>query len=218
MKLSSSRFLYLVRSPCVAILFLFGLSCSSHAQSTDTTNATPPAAADSGSFTDRTINWVENGYKEAEKAIENLYDNGRLSMILSGYAHHGRGTYTPEKIDEFNEKVWGFGVSKELRDEKDNEESISFVVIADSHYQPQITAGYAYQWMKPLGQSWEVGIGYTAGLISRADILSGVPFPGVLPLASFGTRDVKLLASYIPRLSGTGNGDVLFLALRVNLK
>jgi len=72
--------------------------------------------------------------------------------------------------------------------------------------------------MKPLGQSWEIGLGYTAGLISRTDILNGVPFPGVLPLASIGTRDVKLMASYIPRLSGTGNGDVLFLALRVALK
>ena len=199
-------------------IFLFSAACSAYAQSTDTSNGTTPPPAVSDSLTDRAMNWVENDYQEAEKTVENLYDNGRLSMVLSGYAHHGRGTYSPAQIDELNEKVWGFGVSKELRDDKDNEESITFVIMADSHYTPQITAGYGYQWMKPLGQTWEVGLGYTAGLISRSDILNGVPFPGVLPLASIGTRDVKLVASYIPRLSGTGNGDVLFLALRVALK
>ena len=72
--------------------------------------------------------------------------------------------------------------------------------------------------MKPLGGNWELGGGYMAGLISRTDILGGVPFPGVLPIASIGTRDVKLVATYIPRLSGTGNGDVLFLALRIAVK
>jgi lipid IVA palmitoyltransferase len=208
MKFLNSRFL--------VISILFGMACSAQAQSADPANSTAPAA--DPSFIDRSINAVENDYQEAEKTVENLYDNGRLSMVLSGYAHHGRGTYTPAKIDELNEKVWGFGVSKELRDEKDNEESISFVVMADSHYSPQITAGYAYQWMKPLGQTWEAGIGYTAGLISRTDIINGIPFPGILPLASIGTRDTKLLVSYIPRLSGTGNGDVLFFALRVALK
>jgi palmitoyl transferase len=204
-------------SHLVAIAALLITTCPVHAQQTTDANLAATPAADP-SFLDRTINWAENDYQDAEKTVENLYDNGRLSIVLSGYAHHGRGTYSPAQIDELNEKAWGFGVSKELRDEKDNEESISFLVIADSHYTPQVTAGYAYQWEKALSQNWEVGIGYTAGLISRTDILNGVPFPGILPLASIGTRDVKLIASYIPRLSGTGNGDVLFLALRIAVK
>jgi palmitoyl transferase len=164
------------------------------------------------------FDWVKDDADKVEKTFERIYDDGRLSMILSGYAHHGRSTYTREQLDELNEKAWGFGFSKEMRDEKDNEESISFLVIADSHYTPQITAGYAYQWEKELGGGLEVGIGYTAGLISRTDIINGIPFPGILPLATFGTRDTKLVASYIPRLSGQGNGDVLYLALRIALK
>jgi len=211
MKLFNLRFL--------AAVFLFASACPSHAQSADATSsgatATSPA---SDSLIDRTMAWAENDYQEAEKTVENLYDNGRLSLVLSGFAHHGRSTYTPQQIDELNEKVWGFGVSKELRDDKDNEESINFVIMADSHYTPQLTASYTYQWMKPLGGNWELGGGYMAGLISRTDILGGVPFPGVLPIASIGTRDVKLVATYIPRLSGTGNGDVLFLALRIAVK
>lgn len=217
MKLFNLRFL--------AAVFLFSSACSSYAQSADTTATAPvsattsaPAASNSDSLIDRSMNWIENDYQDAEKTVENLYDNGRLSLVFSGYAHHGRGTYSPEQIDELNEKVWGFGVSKELRDAKDNEESINFVIMADSHYTPQLTASYTYQWMKPLSQNWELGGGYMAGLISRTDILDGAPFPGVLPVVSIGTHDTKLVATYIPRLSGTGNGDVLFLALRIAVK
>lgn len=193
-----------------ATLFLFGLTCSAQAQTgTNTAGATATAGDQPG--------WIMQHVDSAEDTLENLYENGRLSMVLSGEAHHGRGTYTAEKVDQLTEKVWGLGMSKELRDDRGNEEDISFVVMADSHYSPQVTAGYGYQWMLPLG-GLEAGIGYTAGLISRTDILKGVPFPGILPLASIGTRDTKLLISYIPKLSGTGDGDVLYLALRISLK
>jgi palmitoyl transferase len=194
-----------------ATLFFTALSCCAQAQTSD--NATADNAPDN-----QEPGWLHRTYNSAADTVENLYDNGRLSMVLSGEAHHGRGTYTQEKIDSFTEKVWGLGMSKELRDDKGNEEDISFVVMADSHYAPQITAGYGYQWMMGLGNNWEVGAGYTAGLISRADIFGGVPFPGILPLVTIGTRDTKLLISYIPKLSGTGDGDVLYLALRVALK
>jgi len=209
MKLFNSRFL--------AAFFLFAAAFSSHAQSSDA------SASNTGSAVVTADNdqpgWFRKEFNSAESTVENLYDNGRLSMVLSGYAHHGRGTYTPERIDQLNEKVWGLGMSKELRDDKGNEEELTLVIMADSHYSPQITAGYGYQWMAGLGNNWEAGIGYTAGLISRADIIGGVPFPGILPLASIGTRDTKLMVSYIPRLSGNkGNGDVMFFALRVNLK
>lgn len=202
MKLFNSRFL-----PAV---ILFTLSFCAHAQFNPDTAPAMQENQEPG--------WFNRTYNAAADTVENLYDNGRLSMVLSGEAHHGRGTYTPEKIDSFTEKVWGLGMSKELRDDKDNEQSISFVVMADSHYSPQLTASYNYQWMKGLGGNWEVGAGYTAGLFSRADILGGAPFPGILPLLTIGTRENKLLISYIPRISGTGDGDVLYLALRIALK
>ena len=162
--------------------------------------------------------WFTRTKDKLVKGAENIYDNGRLSLILSGYAHHGRSTYTSEKLTEFNEKAWGLGISKIMRDDKDNEEALEFLVLSDSHAKPQINAVYSYQWMMPLGSRLEAGIGYTAGLFHRRDIIGGIPFPGILPLATFGTRDTKLVVSYIPRLSANkGNGDVLYLALRVGL-
>jgi palmitoyl transferase len=147
-----------------------------------------------------------------------IVDHGALSIILSGYARHGRNTYTAERIAELNENAWGLGFSKAVRNQKDNEDSLFGLAISDSHFKPQFMAGYAHQWMQPIGGNFEAGVGYTALLISRTDYFSGIPFPGVLPVASIGTRNSKLMAAYIPRLSqNKGNGDVLLLFLRLDL-
>ena len=213
-----------------ALLFTGILTATTHAQTTRTETPIPAPVTPHSPIADNTLSnaglpgqeeqsWWMTDLNNAVSKSENLYNNGRLSMYLSGYAHHGRGTYTPDKIAELNEKVWGFGVSKEMRDEKDNEESILFVIMADSHYEPQLTAGYKYEWMKPLGNDYEAGVGYVAGVISRVDIFGGIPFPGILPVASIGTHDTKLEFSYIPRLTkNKGNGDILFISLRLNLK
>ena len=171
-----------------------------------------PLAAMAQEKTD--TSWWE---KYKNKAV-GLYDNGQLSLMLSGYAHHGRNTYTAERIAELNERAWGLGFSKVMRDEKDNEESIYGMVISDSHFKPQPMVGYAYQWTKPLSEKLEVGVGATGLLISRTDYFGGFPFPAVLPGASVGTRHSKLMAAYVPRFSkNKGNGDVLLLFVRIDL-
>lgn len=157
-------------------------------------------------------------WNQAKTKTLDIYNNGELSIMLSGYARHGRNTYTPERIKELNELAWGMGFSSAIRDKKDNEESIYGLAISDSHFTPQLMAGYAYQWMKPLGDRFEAGIGVSGLLISRTDYFRGLPFPGVLPVGSIGTRSTKLMAGYIPRVSRhKGNGDVLLLFLRIDL-
>ncbi|MFZ6654156.1 hypothetical protein [Undibacterium sp. TJN19] len=161
----------------------------------------------------------ELGWWDSAKAKTNkLLDDGNLSINIAGYTHHGRGTYTAERIAELNERTWGLGFTKTLRDAKDNEESLYAMIISDSHFKPQPMLGYAYEWMKPVGDKVEVGVGATGVLISRTDYFGGFPFPAVLPVASIGTRSSKLIATYVPRFSkNKGNGDVLFLFLRFDL-
>ncbi len=157
-------------------------------------------------------------WDQGKVKVRSMIDDGSLSIALSGYAHHGRGTYTPERIKELNEKAWGLGFSKQIRTIKGNEESLYAFAISDSHFKPQMMAGYMYQWMLPLGHHYEAGVGVTGILISRADYFSGIPFPVALPVASIGSRNTKLMAAYIPRLSGNkGNGDVLLLFARIEL-
>lgn len=81
-------------------------------------------------------------------------------------------------------------------------------------------AGYTYQWMRSFGESeLEVGAGFTAAMISRQDYFSGIPFPAILPVASIGSKNTKLILSYVPRLSShKGNGDVLTAFLSFEFK
>ena len=167
----------------------------------------------------QTNNEQPGWYERAKRKMTKIIDEGDMSLNLSGIAHHGRSTYTPERIAELNENAWGLGFTKAIRDEKDNEELAYAMIISDSHYKPQPMAGYAYQWMKPIAGNIEIGGGYTYSLISRTDYFKGVPFPIALPVASIGTKNTKLMAAYVPRLSkNKGNGDVLLLFVRIDLK
>lgn len=203
----------LARSFCVLALFA-SATLSSLAQDIQiaATVPTPLASVETPSS-------VKPGWwKQAKTKTLDIYENGKLSIMLSGYGRHGRNTYTPERIKELNELAWGIGFSNAIRDKKDNEELIYGMAISDSHFTPQFMAGYAYQWMKPLGDQFEAGLGFTGLLISRTDYFRGLPFPGVLPVASIGTRGTKLMAAYIPRVSrNKGNGDVLLLFVRIDL-
>jgi hypothetical protein len=153
-------------------------------------------------------------FKDHVAAIGNA---GEPELYVSGYAYHGRDTYTPERIAELNEKAWGLGYGKTIYNAKGDEESVYFLTIDDSHGRPQPMLGYAYQWTRQLNNSpLEVGAGYTAMLMSRADYYGRIPFPAVLPVASIGTRKYRVMASYVPRLSqNKGNGDVLLVFFRV---
>jgi hypothetical protein len=158
-------------------------------------------------------------WQQAKNKVSLIANEGQGELYLSGYAYHGRNTYTAERIAEFNEKDWGLGYGKSLYNAKGNEESLFFMTISDSHYKPQPMLGYAYQWMWPIAKSGiEIGAGYTAMVVNRADYFGGVPFPLVLPVASIGAKKFRRTASYIPRISNNkGNGDVLFLLFRTEL-
>ena len=187
---------------------LLGLSGLGHAQQTDNSGLGHAQQTDN-------LNWWDQG----KNKVTDILDNGQQSLLLSGYAHHGRHTYTSERLKELNENAWGIGFAKTVRNSKDNEEIVYALGLEDSHYKPQLMAGYAYQWNLPLGGDWEIGGGYTAMLMSRQDYFGGVPFPIALPLASIGPRGAKLMASYVPRLSQKkGNGDVLLLFMRFDIK
>ncbi len=157
--------------------------------------------------------------RDAAERLRLIKDQGSTDLYLSGYAHHGRNTYTRERRAELNEQAWGAGVGRRLRNARGNDEIVYAMGLSDSHFKPQHMAGYAHEWIYPLGHSsLEVGVGYTAMLMTRTDYFGGFPFPVALPVGSIGTRDIKLRASYVPRLSQKkGNGDVLLVFVSMTL-
>lgn len=158
-------------------------------------------------------------WQSAKDHAANIWDKGDSAIYLSGVAHHGRSTYSTEKLNELNEHAWGLGYGKTLRNEKGDDESLYGFVIKDSHRHPQYMAGYAYEWVFPIAKTGlEVGLGGTAMLMSRQDYLHSVPFPVPLPLASIGTKKGKIMFAYVPRLSANkNNGDVLLIFGRIEM-
>ncbi len=167
-----------------------------------------------------TTGWFKKTFSQTKSRLDNIVENGDKEVYLSGYSYHGRHTYTEERIRELNKEAWGLGGGLTLCNESGNAESLYLFAIRDSHFKPQIMAGYAYEWVWNISKTpVEVSAGYTTMLISRQDYFSSVPFPIAIPVAGIGVKGAKFMASYIPRLSSNkGNGDVLLMFFRMNVK
>jgi len=158
---------------------------------------------------------AENTLDYAKRII----DEGDNVLYLSGYSYHDRGTYSAEKIAEFNEAAWGAGFGRTLIDENGNSNALFGLAFLDSHSDVELQVGYAREWRWQFAEHAAVGGGFVAMLVSRSDIFHGIPFPAILPLASIEVGRVALMASYIPKLSSSdgGNGNVLYIFGRINL-
>lgn len=177
--------------------------------------ASPACAADAG------LALPENPFHAAAEAAEDGPRKVHWDVYMSGYAYHDRETYTPKQIAKMNENTWGGGLGRTWRTERGNDESVYMVGIRDSHNRPQWMAGYAYQWMFPVvPKKLEVGAGLTGLLIRRHGWFNGNPFPAVLPVASIGTRNAQLVATYVPSVSSSklkGKGNIVLVMLRMAL-
>jgi len=153
--------------------------------------------------------WLTSACTEGVRA----WNSGTWELYLTGYDHHGRNTYSAERIKELNENAWGGGLGRTVADDRGNSHDVYFLAFRDSHSKPEYLAGYAWQARWPLGDNWRAGLGLTAFITLRSDYAHYlIPVPGILPLASLQYRKVSVMASYVPRLSSHGgNGDVLFL-------
>jgi palmitoyl transferase len=162
---------------------------------------------------EKTLNAVERGWEYAKK----IHHEGDNVLYLSGYAYHGRNTYSPEKIAEFNEEAWGAGFGRTLVNAKGNTDSLFALAFLDSHDDVQAQVGYAHEWRWQFLERGAVGLGYTAMLVSRSDMFNNIPFPAVLPIVSAEIRPVAIMATYIPTFGGGSNGNVLYIFGRINL-
>lgn len=155
-------------------------------------------------------------WESARETVSEISHQPSWDVYLSGYAYHSRSTYTRKHLGRLNEKAWGGGLGKSLRNASGNDESLYVLVIRDSLYKPQWAAGYTHEWIFPLGGSGlEAGLGMTALVMRRSDWANGYPVPAVLPVASFGSRKARLEATYVPRLStGKGKGNIILVVGR----
>jgi hypothetical protein len=161
----------------------------------------------------------DNPFRTATEIQSDAPRDLHWDVYMSGYAYHDRETYTRKQLNKMNENTWGGGLGRTLRNASGNDESLYGVVIRDSNNRPQWMAGYAYQWMFPVvSKKLEVGAGLTGLLIRRHDWYEGRPFPAILPVASIGTPNAQLVATYVPHLSARkAKGNIVLLMLRMSL-
>jgi len=145
----------------------------------------------------------------------NAWDGKDWDLYLPGIIHHGRSSYTPEKIATYNETALGGGIGKRYVDSNDRTHFIYAAVYQDSHFKPEYFAGYGWlaHW-KPWGDSGlKLGGGFTASLTLKSSYNDyKYPVPVLLPIAEVAWNRFSIMGLYVPRLSGNeGNGDVLLL-------
>ncbi len=149
------------------------------------------------------------------EGARSAWNDGDWDLYLSGYIHHGKGTYSAEKLQTFNSKSWGGGLGKRYVDDNGRTHLLYGMAIEDSHFKPQYIAGYGWlaHWRPLDSSSFRLGGGFTAFLTARTDYSHYLaPVPGILPLGEVAWDRVSIMATYVPRLSRHGgNGDVLMV-------
>lgn len=142
---------------------------------------------------------------------QQIWYEGSNDLYFTGYAWHNRYTYDRARIRNYNEAAWGSGIGRGLYDEDRDWHGLYAMAFLDSHQKVEPAAGYAF--LKMLHKNnFHLGAGYGLILTARPDIFKGRPFPGILPWASIGFRQINIAATYIPGSSRSGN--VLFAFIK----
>lgn len=151
------------------------------------------------------------------QTFRRIWHEGSWDIYVSGRAWHGSQSYSKRERERFNEQAWGAGFGKTLRDARGNEQSLFAFGLTDSNSQAQWMVGYVRQWIWPAADGGvEFGLGFSAMMMSRKDIFDRFPFPMAVPIASIGSKRVKLMATYVPPFARKGIGDVLLIFGRIS--
>lgn len=148
-------------------------------------------------------------FERLRDPVVDAYDEGTWEFYLPLRTHHLRSKYSAEKIARYQESPLGFGVGRGLYNEHGNWEGVYAMAFQDSHSKPMYSVGYSWKAIWRPAEDVRLGLGYTAGLMSRVDIFSYVPFPIILPVASIAYKNLNLETSYVP--GGQGNGNIFFI-------
>jgi palmitoyl transferase len=158
--------------------------------------------------------WVEKGCRR----IADTWRDGNDEILFSGYSWHIPGTWTDERRAELNENSWGGGYGRTVEEPNGDTHTVFYLGFLDSHKNWQSNLGYGWSTFWGDRDKPQIGLGYTAMIIQRPDIASGVPVPVLLPLLTFRYQQANLVTTYIPNLGGGVNhGSVLYVFGRFTL-
>lgn len=160
---------------------------------------------------------ISDWFQTTTAHLESVWHKGGNELYIPLYTYHMPYAYSQDKINEYTEYPMGIGFGRGLINESGNWEGIYGMTFKDSHGIFQYMVGYGWIPMWSIGNSldWKYGVGATAFIMSRQDIMNYVPFPGVLPIASISYRDLSIQTAYVP--GGQNAGNILFTWAKYNL-
>jgi hypothetical protein len=141
---------------------------------------------------------------------------GQWSLLINGKAVH----LDEQPGIEYNEENWGGGVQYDF--DMTPGKWVPFVnasVFDDSNKNLSYYAGGGTVRRFALGKeegALHLDAGLVAFLMVRKDFKGGDPFPGLLPVVSFGTQRVALNVTYIPKVDPK-MVPIVFFQLKIGL-
>ena len=150
------------------------------------------------------------------QTLNKIWTEGRADLYVPFYAWHNRFTYTADKLAQYNELPWGMGLGKGRWDARNNWQGLYGMMFLDSHKNVQPMGGYGYLLTYHPTENTGIGLGFTAMVTARPDILNNIPFPAALPLASMHYKRLMVIGAYVP--GGTNIGNVLFMMAKLTLE
>ncbi len=150
--------------------------------------------------------------------IVDTWNRGKHEIVLSGFAWHLPFTWTAERRAELNQNAWGIGYGRTVEESNGNTHTVFGFGFLDSHKNAELQVGYAWSTYWGPRDGLQPGLGWTAMIVQRPDIVNGIPFPAVLPLFSLRYGQATLVTTYIPTIGGGVNhGSILYIFGRVTL-
>lgn len=129
-------------------------------------------------------------------------------MLLNGKSWH------IDSIKNYNEQNFGAGYQKLVQNGAFSS-GWTWSLFHDSYNHPSGYLGYVWQY-RLVESGWHVDAGAVGLLMTRADVLSNLPFPAVLPYLSIGNRKYFANITLIP--SWRDAKGIVFLQLGLRLK
>lgn len=157
-------------------------------------------------------------YDRAWQRVTDAYYLGNTEYYATFHTWHPRGIYTEDQIKGYQNWPFGLGVGRGRYDDKGNWQGVYVLGFQDSHFKPEWNVGYAWKTHWQLGGETRVGLGYTAGLTTRADYANYTPVPMLLPIASIEYRNYSIEGVWVPGGRNFGNVVLFWLKMRSDNK
>lgn len=136
---------------------------------------------------------------------------GTNEYYATFHTAHMPWAYTDAQNKQYQNRPPGFGIGRGHYDVRGDWHGVYAIGFQDSHFKPEWAIGYGWQTYWQTGSGLKLGLGYTAGLTTREDILHYTPIPYVLPMISVVMDKLSIEGIYVP--GGGGHGNVmLFMA------